>query len=288
MIVDQNPVVQYRRLRETLRAARLRRDQTQKEVATALDWSRSKLLRIESGAVQVSTTDLRALLDYYGIDDQALVDRLVRTARAAKELPWAEFREVLLPEYQRYLAYEACSVHVQNFQPTLVPGLLQTEQYARATIEGLSPNRSDPEAVTKQIAARRKRQELLAQDDAPRMTFVLDECVIRRTVGGPAVMSAQVAYLRELTRHPRVELRVVPFDAGVHPGMVGSFIVLEFADPLDDIVYVEDLRGALVPREGDQDVTSYKDAFSRLLDLSISGQELDAVLDRVLVHLAAG
>lgn len=288
MIVDQDPVVQHRRLREVLLDARLQRDLTQKQVAAALDWSRTKLLRIENGKVHISTTDLRALLDYYGIRDPHLVDRLISMARAARSHQWAEFRGVLLPEYQRYLAYEAAAKRVQSVQLEFIPGQLQTEQYARTTIETLSPERHDPDAVERLVAARRKRQEVLARDDAPHMQFILAEGALLRAVGGPEAMAEQVEHLREMARYPRIDIRVVPNHVGAHPGQVGAFVVLRFGDPHDDIVYMEDQRGTLTPREGDHpDVSAYKDVFARLIELSVSEAELDALLDDALAYLAA-
>lgn len=286
MIVDQDPVVQHRRLREVLLEARLRRDLTQKEVAAALDWSRTKLLRIENGKVHISTTDLRALLDYYEIRDPHMVDRLINMARAAKSPPWAEFRG-LLPEYRRYLAYEAAAKRVQSAQLEFIPGQLQTEQYARATIGTLSPDRDDPEAVERLVAARRKRQEVLARDDAPYTQFILAEGVLLRAVGGPAAMAEQVEHLREMAKHPRVDIRIVPNHVGAHPGQVGAFVVLGFDDPLDDLVYLEDQRGTLTQRESDhRDVDTYKDTFAKLVQISVSGSELDTVLDDALAYLA--
>lgn len=286
MIVDQNPVIQHRRLRETLRDARLRRDLTQKQVAAALDWSRTKLVRIENGTVHISTTDLRALLDHYGIHDPQLVDRLIGMARAAKSQPWAELPGVLPPGHQRYLAYEAAAKQVQSAQLEFVPGQLQTEQYAGATIETLSPDGHNPVAVQRLVAARRNRQELLAREDAPHMQFILAEGVLLRAVGGPEAMAAQVEHLRHMARHPRVEIRVIANHVGAHPGQIGAFVVLGFDDPRDDLVYMDDQRGALTPSESDhRDVAVYKEIFAKLTEISVSGPELDAALDDALTYL---
>ncbi len=309
-----SPVVHHRRLRAELRAARLKARLTQEQVAAAEDWSLSKVIRIEAGSVGISTSDLKALLSLYGIDDPHRADGLVALAKAAKKRGWeSEYREFLTNENQRELlqliGYEGAATFVRNFETLLVPGLLQTEEYARAVIrefaerpsgeradkdnedgesadedsadkdratrEQAEKERADKERADKLVEIRMERQKhLLELPEPPHLFFILDEAVIRRLVGGKAAMRRQISRLIELAERPRVTIEVVPFSAGAHPGLRGPFVVLEFPDAADDdVLYLENTGGDLIRREESAQVLPYRETFEQLRSLSLGPKE---------------
>lgn len=266
-----SPIVQRRRLRTELRAARQKAGLTQEQVVVALDWSPSKIIRIEAGSVGISTTDLKALLGVYGIDDQQHVDRLVALGKAARERGWwSNYPDVLAGgksrELLQLIEYESAAAITRNFETLVVPGLLQTEEYARAVISEHAPD----DRVTALVEIRMKRQELLDRSDGALLFFILDEAVIRRLVGGKDAMRRQLLRLIELSRRPRVTIEVVPFSAGAHPGLNGPFVVLEFPDPEDDdVVYLENTGGELIRREESDQVLPYLETFEQLRAISL-------------------
>jgi len=262
-----SPIVQRRRLRAELRAARLKAKLTQEQVASTLDWSLSKVIRIEAGSVGISTTDLKALLSAYDIDDQEHVDKLVALGKIARERGWwSNYREVLSTELLQLIEYESAAAITRNFQPLVVPGLLQTEEYARSILrEHASSDRV--EALTE---IRMKRQELLDRPDGPLLFFILDEAVIHRLVGGKDAMRRQLVRLIELGRRPQLTIEVVPFSAGAHPGLRGPFVILEFPDPEDDdVLYLENTGGDLIRREESDQVLPYREVFEQLRGISL-------------------
>lgn len=237
---------------------------------TALDWSPSKIIRIEAGSVRISTTDLKALLGLYGIDDQQHVDRLVALGRVARERGWWSDYPALATgksrELLQLIEYESAAAITRNFEPLVVPGLLQTEEYARAMI----PEHAPAERVEALVEIRMKRQELLDRPDGPLLFFILDEAVVHRLVGGKDAMRRQVLRLVELGRRPRVTIEVVPFSAGAHPGLRGPFVVVEFPGPEDDdVLYLENTGGDLISREESDQVLPYLETFEQLRRISL-------------------
>jgi transcriptional regulator with XRE-family HTH domain len=285
MATIQEPAVQRRRLRMELKRARASADLTQKEVATALDWSPSKLIRIENGSVGITPTDLRALLSQYGITDADEVERLVGMARASRKPGWTAFSDVLSREYMLYLDYEAACSVFHEFSPAVVPGLLQTEEYAREIFKLYYPGEAQ---IDRRYEFRQERQELLERDDVPEMYFLLDEAAIARGVGGPGVMRRQLERLKELGRREKVTIQVLPFSLGAHAGLMGPMIILQFSDPADDdIVYIEDARGDTTIREDPEITGPYLARFLDLQDLATKPEDLDAVLDAAIDRLPA-
>jgi transcriptional regulator with XRE-family HTH domain len=273
MVLDPGPVVQRARL--TAELQRLRRDagKTQDEVARALDWSASKLIRIEGGNVRISTTDLQALLRHYGVTDEQRIAELSTLARGARERGWwTLYREHLDDAYSTYLGYELGASFIRSFSPLLVPGLLQTEDYARALTIEYKPA---PVAETV-IEVRMQRQDrIFGRDDLPQQHYVLDEAVIRRRVGGqrdPGIMPRQLAHLLEMARRPDITLELIRFDKGAHFGMRGEFTVLGFETGPTGVVYLENTQRPLTVTDGDE-VASYLDAFDHLRQLALREDE---------------
>jgi transcriptional regulator with XRE-family HTH domain len=279
MASDPGPVVQRARL--TAELQRIRRDagKTQEEVARALDWSPSKLIRIEGGNVGISTTDLQALLRYCGISDEDRILELSALARGARGRGWWDpYKEDLSPAYSTYLGYELGASLVRSFSPLLVPGLLQTEEYARTlTIE----YRPAPvaEAV---IEVRMLRQDrVFNREDLPQQHYVLDEAVIRRRVGGQrdlGIMPRQLAHLLELSRRPDITIELIPFEKGSHFGLRGEFTVLSFENGPAGVLYLENAQGSdLTVADSDQ-IAAYLEAFEHLRELALSENETAAFI----------
>jgi transcriptional regulator with XRE-family HTH domain len=247
--LSPDPAIHKRRLRSELRRAREAAGMTQRDVAAAMDWSASKLIRIETGAVNISTNDLRALLSHYGAD-QDRIDALVEVARAAREQPrWSLYKNVAEPEYIAFLGYESSASVIRNFEPILVPGLLQTEEYAREALKMTTDE--EPDNVDALVDLRMQRQELLVREASPPgLHFIMDEAVIRRLVGGQDVMRRQLRHLRELANYPNVTIRIVPFGQGLYPRFRIPYVLFEFPDPEDEaVLYVENPLGQLIIRE---------------------------------------
>jgi transcriptional regulator with XRE-family HTH domain len=237
----QGPTVGRRRLRTALRRARETAGITQEYAATSMDWSLSKLIRIESGAVTVSTNDVRALLALYGVTDRAQVDDLVNVARVARRRTWwSSFRDTVPSAYASYIGLEAEATEVCFFQPINVPGLLQTEAYARTIVPVDGPDQVAADQIEPRVAIRLVRQrEVLGRTDPPEIRTVIDEAVLRRITGSREIMREQLLHLVALGNEPNITIQVLPFTAGNNT-VNGPFIILRYPDPADsDVVYVE-------------------------------------------------
>lgn len=248
-----DPAVLRRRLGATIKDARTTLGYTQDEIATELGWGVSKIIRIETGRVGISRTDLLALLGGVGITDPAQVDDLKRTAEQGRRQLWNEYIDVLDPTTVNYYGAEASASVIREAAPLVLPGLLQTEAYARAIMADTRPHRTD-----RLIAAQHARQALLQRPELPELRMILDESVIRRQVGGPDTMRHQLAHLAELDELPHVEIRVVPLSLGAQVHMLGPFAICEFPHAADsDLLYwPTGPRGAMV--------ASYKRMFDDL------------------------
>jgi transcriptional regulator with XRE-family HTH domain len=278
MAVVQDPTVQRRRLRRELRSARDAAELKQAEVARAMDWSPSKLIRIEKGDVGVSTNDLKALLSHYGVKDEGRVNGLLELARSARGASFYDpYADLLKQGFKDYLAYEASASVIRQYDPVLIPGLLQTEEYGRALLEhtfGLGAKEVD-----KVWAVRQHRQELHDREDPPEMLFVVDESALRRDVGRGHVMHRQLERLKEFAAEPHISLQVLTFTCGAHPGMAGNFVLLEFTDPtLDDLVHLESIDEITI-RDDTQLIAQYTDRFSQLEELALPTDESNVLLD---------
>ena len=272
MTVGQRPTAQRRRLRSELRLRRETAGLTQDLVASEMEWSLSKLVRIEAGTVGISTNDLRALLRLYGVPDGGELNDLLDLARASRQrMWWARYRDILAPSYLEFIGLEADASTIRYFHPTIVPALFQTEEYARAMIADGRTRIVEPDQMESYVAVRMTRvREVLGRDQPNDLTVILDEAVIRRRVGGPAVMRAQLQHLLGIAARDDVLLRVVPFEAGAHPGLYGSFALLGFADPNDDVVlYLENAPTDMVLRDRPMEIAQYETAFERLTELAL-------------------
>ncbi len=268
-----------RRLRVALRQYRDAADLTQRAAAEALDWSVSKIIRIEQGAVGITPTDLRALLGVYGVTDAKHVDDLVELARGSRKQSWGEYRGVYSPQSLTLFANEPAAKVIYKYEPTFIPGLLQTEEYARALLAGLDRSADD---IERMVSARLERQELLDQDPRPGLQFVVDEAAVSRAVGGRGVMLRQLERLKELNMRPGITLQVLPFSGGAHPRMGGAFTILQFADKnLDDLLYLENAGGESTSRDDPDLIADYNRDFLSIQDLASTSQDFAKVIDDI-------
>jgi hypothetical protein len=256
-------------------------------VAEAMEWSLSKLIRIEAGTVGISANDLKALLGNYKIVDEDQVASLLALARAGRERPWQSmYRDVVSPRLLQLIEFEAAASISRNFQPLVVPGLLQTEEYARALFQQF-PGDIPDKRVDAQVEVRMRRQELLDRDDPPLLFFILDEAATRRLVGGRDVMRRQLRRMTEMAARPHVTIEVVPFSVGVHPGLQGAFVIEEFPDPADDdVVYVDSPQGEVLSRDDPDLILHYREAFEELRRLSLGPEGSLTFLNRLADDMA--
>jgi transcriptional regulator with XRE-family HTH domain len=273
MAYDQGPVVQSALLRNELTRLRKENNLTQEQVARSLDWSPSKLIRIEGGKSSVTKTDLQALLLHYDVTSATRQSRLQEWARGAREPGWwSVYKGEIAETYYQYIGYEAGAFFMRRFQGAVVPGSLQTEDYAEVlTADSVAPVRVAP--VVK-IRMQRQR-ELAKREERPWQFYVLDEAVIRRHVGiqrDPAIMPNQLRHIVDMVeQHERISVQVIPFSAGAHRGLNGPFTVLEFEGDLADVLYLEGGRSASILITGDDPrIAEYRDWFEVLTTEALS------------------
>jgi transcriptional regulator with XRE-family HTH domain len=282
--------VQRRRLRSQLRRARQEAGLPQREVAQALEWSLSKLIRIEAGAVGISTTDLRALLQHYGINDPDMVGHFLSLARASREQRgwWTTYRDLVSGPFLTFLGYENTASALLMFQPLVIPGLLQDERYARALYRSSHQSATDKRIEELVELRMRRQEELFERPDPPEMVFVIDEAALHRWVGGRDVMRHQLKHLKDEALRDNVTIEVVPFTAGSHPGLFGPFVILEFADERDeDILFLENVRGdgGDIFRDEQTEIAPYRETFAQLRDLA-HRIDLEAITERALKEMS--
>jgi transcriptional regulator with XRE-family HTH domain len=275
MASDQGPVIQSAILRSELVHLRKARGMTQEKVAGSLEWSASKLIRVEGGHSSITKVDLDALLSQYGVTAESERDRLQALNRGAKEAGWWEaYRGDAATDYLNYVGYEAGASFIRQFPGTVMPGLLQTPQYAEAlTVIGVEPVRVAPV-----VRLRMQRQaELARREPTPGRYFVLDEAVIRRHIGieqDPAIMPNQLTHIvNQAGQDDRLTVRVIPFSKGAHAGLSGPFTLLEFDGGLPDVLYLDTGKGAINMLTSDDRVSEYADAFESLLKVALPADE---------------
>jgi transcriptional regulator with XRE-family HTH domain len=263
-----SPTVRSRRLAAELRRLRERTGLTGEEVADRLGWSGSKISRIELHRIGVKQSDLRHLLDLYGVGESHR-DELLALARESSRKGWLEKATASFPaEYAAYLHAEAEAKSVWNWEPQVIPGLLQTPDYARAMMRGWQSMFALPPGDTeRRVETRVLRQQLLTRDPPLELSVVIDESVLSRRFGDATVMHRQLTYLLETTELPNVEIRVLRLN-GDHPIGTGAFYYLQFAQvheiPMPDIVTVEHLMGNYY-LEDEEDTYKFLVTFQQLV-----------------------
>lgn len=265
----QPPTVRLRRLAAELKRLRAAAKLTREQVETETGIVVGTLYRLEFAKGRPQKRTLLTLLDLYGVTDQAERDKFVELTRQSAQLGWLQPYEPDLPEgYQTYISFEAEAARLHNYESLYVPGLLQTDAYLRAVIHGVWPAATDNE-VKQRVEVRMRRREALTKEHPVGLWAVFDEAVLRRLVGGREVMRDQLLHLIENTKSPNITIQVVPYSAGAHPGMPGSFLLMEFPDPDPALVYTENAGGGLF-LEAEQDVQRYRDTFQHLVAQALS------------------
>jgi len=286
MPARSSPTVKRRRLAAELRRYREAASLTIDEVAEHLEWSSAKISRIENARVGVLPRDVKFLLRTYGLSDQDEVwDALLALARESRQRGWwQQYGEAVPDWFEVYVGLEAEAATIFGYEAEFVPGVVQTEDYAWAVHQAQLIGATNGE-IERLVKVRMARQEILRSSDAPQIWLILNEAVIRRVVGSGSVMRDQLERLIEASRMPSLTLQVIPFGAGAHAAMVGSFSLLGFPEPSDpQIVYVEYRTGALY-LEKRQEVERYRVAFDHLRASALPVDASRSLMARVAEEL---
>lgn len=273
----RSPTVRRRELGALLRKLRTGKGLTVEQAAEQLMISMSKLSRMETGQGIATLRDIRDLCDLYDVTDEAERDRMVSLAREGKQTGWWQGYD--LESFATYVGLEAAAVQIGYYQSGIIPGLLQTPDYARAMHAAGVPEIT-PERTEELIEVRLRRQRLLDRDPPVRLDAILDEAVLHREVGGAEVMQAQLDWLITMSQRPNVSIRVIPYSAGAHPAMGSNFNILEFAGAVPTVVYVEGLVGWIYV-ERPQDVARYRQVFEHLRTVALTPQESGTLLQKI-------
>ncbi len=272
-----SPTVRRRRLGAELRRYRDSAGLTIEQVAERLDCSASKISRLENGQIGASPRDVRDMLTIYRVGPAEL-ENLVEVAKGTRQRGWWQpYGSVLTGAY---VSFEAAAESIRSYEAQCVPGLLQTEEYARALIQAVRTDLT-PEEIDSRLRVRMARQLLLTQTDPVGFWCVLDEAVLARAIGGPDVMRRQLEHLAFMAERPNVTLQILPFAAGAHAGLEGAFVMLRFpgdADP--DTVYVVMATGGVFQEKPDE-LDRYTTIFELLQKLSLPPDDSTALLSRL-------
>ncbi|MBM0202119.1 helix-turn-helix domain-containing protein [Micromonospora sp. NPDC051227] len=244
--------------------------------------SESKISRMELGRVGFKERDVADLLTLYGVTEDHERDALLKLARDANSPGWwHRYGDVLPSWFQSYLGLEAAAALIRSYEVQFVPGLLQTQEYARAVVL-LGHGAAGPGEIDRRVALRMQRQQLLQRQNPPQLWAVVDEAALRRPIGGAEVMRGQLTALIEATKSPHIRLQVIPFAAGGHAAAGGAFTILRFGDQeLPDIVYIEQLTSAIYLDKRD-DLDYYAVAMERLCVEAEPPERTAEILGRLL------
>lgn len=284
----RGPAVPRRRLGAELRHLREEAGLLIEDIAKVLECSASKISRLENGKGIPRTRDIRDMLTAYGVTDSKVRDRLLGWASAGRQQGWwQDFTDVIRQEsltdhLDTYIAFEADAIRKLEFQGSVIPGLLQTEKYARAVLE-VFPFDYSPSHVNRLVELRLRRQEVLHREDlALELQCVIDESVLLRPVGGRETMIAQLEKIKALFGKSNIKTAVLPLSAGEHAAIIGSFELLEFADDTDDdVVIVESITGSAYV-EDQQEVMRYRKAFQEVVRKASGSVESIRLIDSAI------
>jgi transcriptional regulator with XRE-family HTH domain len=263
-----SPIASRRELGVLLRKHREEQGLTVKQVADLLMCSTNKVRGMEANFRAGTLRDVRDLCEFYSVTPKAERDRMMKLAEEGKQQGWWQSYEL---GYATYVGLEAEAVAVAAFQSSVVHGLLQTAEYARAGHEGAMP-RISPDRIEMQIEAKLTRQLILRRDNPPRFAAVLDEAALHRMVGGRQVMAEQMAKILQMSALPNVVVQVLPYELGAHPAMESNFTILELPNPTPGIVFVEGLIGSTYLERPD-DLKRYREIFNQLQSIALSPKD---------------
>jgi len=260
--IDEGPTLRRRRLGAELKRCRESAGLTQENVSRHFEWHAAKVTRIETARVAVTPRDVRDLLTLYRVEDAEYREALVELARLSRERTWwTDYRDIMRPG--NFIGLEAGAAAMRTWEPIILPGLLQTEDYMRALLRSGRPDDSVSD-LERRVSLRKTRQARLRGAGALELHAVVDESAIRRRIGGPDVMAEQYRSLIEASQLPNVTLQMLPFEAGAHQFLGGPAALLEFRETTHlDVVYLEGLAGDLY-EEQPPEVARYRSEFDRL------------------------
>ncbi|MES4909018.1 MULTISPECIES: helix-turn-helix transcriptional regulator [unclassified Streptomyces] len=267
-------VVLGKRLRELRERAGLKREQA----AKVLHVAPATVRRMETAEVALKIPYVRMLLDAYGVTGGEAEAFITLTEEANRPGWWQRFHDILPDWFSVHVSLEGAAAVIRAYEPHFIPGLLQTEDYARAIMRTGAVGQVDPEDSERHVALRMERQALLTREDAPHLWVVMDETVLRRPVGTPEVMRGQIDRLLTDTERPNVTLQIAEFSSGHHPGTYGPFVLFRFAVPeLPDMVYVEYLTGAVYLDER-VEVASHLEVLDRMAAQAATARRTKEIL----------
>jgi transcriptional regulator with XRE-family HTH domain len=281
LVANADDAILARRvLKRHLREARTTAGLTREDAVSALSWSLSKLVRIEAGDQGVSVTDLRAMMDLYGVTDEGSVQSLTRLARNSRRPAWwSSYRLIISKALSQLLGYENLASAIRTFHPLLFPGVLHTAEYAYALLRTTKPE----DVARALVRLRMERQErLLNQDSPPEMNFVFGEEALIRLIGGPDVMRGQLLHLLRLADRSAVTLQVVPISAGEHPGLSGPFNLLDLEETNEVLLFLESAGGDFASRDDQELIKRFIDSFEMLRESALSAAETRELINRRL------
>jgi transcriptional regulator with XRE-family HTH domain len=284
MAAGTGPTVRRRQLMAELRRLRETTRLTQEDVANRLDWHPTKVMRIETGRTAPHPNDVRVMLGLYGVTDADVLAGLIRLAKDARQRGWwYSYRDVLPSRFEFFIGLESEADTIRDFELAMIPGLLQTEDYARALIRGLMA--FDAAEIERRVELRMTRQKLLTAVDRPQLWAILDEAAVRRVVGGRAIMRAQLLHLAGAGELGPTTIQVLPYGAGPHPGQAGPFIILGFGTPAEpEVVYMETVGGNLYV-DKPEEVRLFATVFDQLRAVALSPVQSRAMLQALAGEL---
>lgn len=266
---EPGPSVRRRQLGAMLRELREQSGKTIKDAAAWLGMTESNMSKIEKAKQQVKAPAVRALCQLYDVDASKLNYLLQLASEANQRGWWTAYRDTVPEWFRTFVGLESDALDLWNYEAEFVPGLLQTPGYVRALLHSTRPNISDGE-IERQVNLRRERQQRIEGNHPPRLHFFINEAVVRRPVGHAETVREQFEQLIESSKLEHITLRIVPFSAGAHPGMTGSFAVMQFPDEsAPAFVYIEHERGATY-QEDPGDIDRYTVILTDLERLSLS------------------
>lgn len=277
------PSVRSRRLAIALRKLRMCAGLSGAEVAKSVGMSGSKISRVENAESGIYLDDVAKLLDFYQVTEKRRVE-LLELARHSEERGWLRMHSANLPEdWQTWLDFEDEASALLNYEPLMMPGLLQTAEYARAIIRATGSELPDAE-VDALVTSRMARQGLLSRAKPLKLHALIEEHVLSRTTGDAAVLGRQLRHLVDSAARPNITIQVVPVQAGLHPGLNGPFVLLEYDDEAS-MVWLENKLSSLILDE-DEQIAAYGAAWNELRELAHSPGESVELIAAVAAKFA--
>jgi transcriptional regulator with XRE-family HTH domain len=280
------PTLRLRRLAAELRRLRTAAGLTREEVTERTGINEATLYRIETAKARPQTRTLTALLELYRVVEADRAE-LLALSRQSAEQSWLQSFPTELPEpYPTYISFEGEARSLLNYECLFIPGLLQTEQYARAALQRGMPTGTKDE-IQRLVEARMARQAVLTRDPPLRLWAIVDEAALHRPVGGREVMGVQLERLAEAAELPQVTLQAIPYEIGGHPGMAGSFVILQFGEAAaSDVVYIESQAGDLF-LESETDLSRFSAIFEHLRALALPPEASVSLISRIVQEMKA-